>query len=156
MLINVPFFFFYLSHSEQKRHKSALKLGANVFIDNSFAWKTPAPSCEFPLTSINGFTPLTNPVAAKTNIFFFYLWVFFRRTSETFLTLYIKIAPFQTLGSLELPGVHLQNVWVRLSFYKITGDNFCYAHKNTTVPLNYVHFCLRFISDGWNCWTFGE
>lgn len=95
MLINL--LFFYLSHSKQKRHKGALKLGANVFIDNWSAWKTPAPSCEFPLTSINGFTPLTNPVAAKTNISLFQSEVFFRRASETFLSLYMKTAAFQTL-----------------------------------------------------------
>lgn len=82
MLINLPFFFFFFTvhtkDSKQKRPKSALKLGANVFIDNSFAWKTPTPSCEFPLTIINGFTPLTNPVAAKTNIFFQSMTVFFQ------------------------------------------------------------------------------
>lgn len=101
MLINLHFF--YLSHSKQKRHKGALKLGANVFIDNWSAWKTPAPSCEFPLTSIDGFTPLTNPVAAKTNISFFSIdEVFFRRASETLLSLHMKTAAFQTLGGLVL------------------------------------------------------
>lgn len=87
MLINLHFF--YLSHSKQKRHKGALKLGANVFIDNWSAWKTPAPSCEFPLTSIDGFTPLTNPAAAKTNISFFQSMRFFSDVRQKHFYLFI-------------------------------------------------------------------
>lgn len=40
-------------------------VGANVFIDNSFAWKTPASYHEFPPYCVSGFTPLTSLVAAE-------------------------------------------------------------------------------------------
>lgn len=42
---------------------------ANVVIDNSFAWKTPA-TMNFPPSSVNGFTPLTRHVAAKKDKMF--------------------------------------------------------------------------------------
>lgn len=40
-----------------------LTVGADVFIGNSFAWKTPDSYHEFPPYAVGGFTPLTSLVA---------------------------------------------------------------------------------------------
>lgn len=61
-------------------------------------------------------------MAAKTNISFLSIdEVFFRRASETLLSLYMKTAAFQTLGRIS--SVHFQSAWVCVSFYKVTDDN---------------------------------
>lgn len=108
-LINFLFLFFCFTstskESDLKWHRLVLTLVTNVFIDNSFAWKAPAPSCEFPLFSVNGFTPLTSLVAAQTNIFFFNLLQFFKNSSLLKLehrqrtALYTAVSSYRTFRS---------------------------------------------------------
>lgn len=59
-------------------------VGANVFNDYSFDWKTPASYREFPLCSVGGFTPLTSLVAAEKDEIFTIYNLFYRFVVEIY------------------------------------------------------------------------
>lgn len=80
-------------------------VGANVFIDNPFAWKPPATYREFPPCSVSGFTPLTSLVAAQEHEIFS-MYNLFAATEQKHFTIFcrnlykyhVKLTSVLTLG----------------------------------------------------------